>query len=97
MLDILASMDLSLLAQAEIFDTNPQAPQGFIAPVTTLIGIVRWVGFLLVGIGLIVVLASMAISRREGSSEEVTGNFIRVGFAAMGLGAVGSIMSLLIG
>ncbi|WP_259287358.1 hypothetical protein [Corynebacterium sp. HS2168-gen11] len=39
----------------------------------------------------------MAVSRREGSSEEVTSNAIRIGAAAMILGAVGSILSLLIG
>lgn len=51
----------------------------------------------MVSVGLFVMGDAMAVSRREGSSEEVTSNAIRIGAAAMILGAVGSILSLLIG
>lgn len=92
---ILADTATHVLAQAEVFDGGATAPEGFTEPVTQLIGIAKWVGYVLVGVGLIVMAAAMAVSRREGSSEEVTGNAIRIGAAAMILGGVSSILGIL--
>lgn len=90
---ILADQATAILAQAEVFDAPASAPEGFAEPVRRLIGMAKWIGFVLVGVGIIVMGASMAISRREGSSEEATTNAVRIAAAAMLLSGVGAILS----
>lgn len=94
---VLVDSTVSVVAQAEVFDAPAQAPDGFTGPVQTLIGMAKWIGFVLVGVGVIVMGASMAVSRREGTSEEATSNAIRIGAAAMLLGGVSSILGVLMG
>ncbi|MDY3128136.1 MAG: hypothetical protein SOW59_08465 [Corynebacterium sp.] len=87
----------TVLAQMDVFNTTPTAPDGFTQPVSRLVGIAKWVGYVLIGVGVIVMGASMAISRREGTSEEATANAVRIGAAAMLIGGVSSILSILMG
>lgn len=94
---VLTDSTVTILAQMDVFDAPAQAPEGFSGPVQTLIGMAKWIGFVLVGVGIIVMGASMAVSRREGSSEEATSNAIRIGAAAMLLGGVSSILGVLMG
>ncbi|WP_311342027.1 hypothetical protein [Corynebacterium riegelii] len=99
MIDISFAVDASqaILAQADLFNTSPTAPDGFTGPMQRLVGMAKWIGFVLVGIGIITVAGSMAVSRREGTSDEATSNALRIGFAALLLGSVGSLLGLLMG
>lgn len=87
--------DLSYLAEIPGVGISPQAPGDVGAKTNTFLSYGLYFAMIAAVGGLIALLAGWAISRREGSSEEVTSNLIRWGAAALGLGSIGSIISVI--
>lgn len=71
---------------------SPQAPAGLGEKFDRGLGFATYIGIFICMIGLIVAGASMAISRREGTSEEATSMALRIGMGATLVGAAVAIV-----
>ena len=97
--DILANADIyaqsatTYLAQLPgSGGVSPQAPAGLTEKFDRGLSFATYIGVFICMIGLIVAGASMAISRREGTSEEATGMALRIGMGATLVGAAVAII-----
>lgn len=86
-----------ILAQGQMPGQNlsPQAPGDFGAKVDRALSFGVYLGLVVAVAGVIAIGASMVISRREGTSEEATGNALRVGIGCLIIGSAGAIVSAL--
>lgn len=73
-------------------NVSPQAPPGFGSKIDMLLSFVQYIAFGVLILAVLVMGATLAMSRREGSSEEVTASALRIGGGtALVSGAVGVI------
>lgn len=71
---------------------TPQAPSGLSEKFDRGLNFATYIGIFVCIVGLIVAGASMALSRREGTSEEATGMALRIGMGATLVGAAAAII-----
>jgi hypothetical protein len=71
---------------------TPQAPSGLSDKFDRGLNFATYIGIFVCIVGLIVAGASMALSRREGTSEEATGMALRIGMGATLVGAAAAII-----
>lgn len=91
-----ANIHSQILAQLPGQDLNPQAPGDFGEKADRALNFGVYIGILVVVVGVISIGASMALSRREGTSEEATSNALRVGIGCLIVGSAGTIVAALI-
>lgn len=82
-----------LLAQMPGKNLSPQAPGDFGAKFDRGLNFAQYIGIGVAIIGVIVAGASMALSRREGTSEEATGMALRIGIGATLIGGASSLIA----
>ncbi len=82
-----------ILAQMPGQDLTPQAPGDFGAKFDRGLNFAQYIGIGVAIIGVIVAGASMALSRREGTSEEATGMALRIGIGATLIGGASSLIA----
>lgn len=97
--DMLASnpaiLDTTVQYLAQMPGSNgvsPQAPAGLAEKFDRGLNFATYIGIFVCIIGVIVAGAAMALSRREGSSEEATGMALRIGMGATLVGAAAAII-----
>ncbi|WP_233195605.1 hypothetical protein [Corynebacterium sp. 13CS0277] len=73
---------------------SPQAPEAFRAKMDMGLNLAFYIGILIAIIGVIIAGATLALSRREGTSEEATAMALRIGFGAMILGSASAIIGM---
>lgn len=81
------------LAQMPGSNLSPQAPGDFGAKFDRGLNFAQYIGIGVAIIGVIVAGASMALSRREGTSEEATGMALRIGIGATLIGGASSLIA----
>ncbi len=91
-----ANIHSQILAQVPGQDLSPQAPGDFGEKVDRGLNFGVYIGLLVCIVGVISIGASMALSRREGTSEEATSNALRVGIGCLIVGSAGTIVAALI-
>ncbi|WP_426722052.1 hypothetical protein [Corynebacterium auriscanis] len=72
---------------------QPTAPPGVDEKVNTLLNWAQWVCFAIALLGALAAITGVILSRREGNSDEVTSNTIRVGLGVAALAGVGGLFS----
>ena len=82
-----------ILAQMPGQNLSPQAPGEFGAKFDRGLSFAMYIGIGVAIIGVIVAGAAMALSRREGTSEEATGMALRIGIGATMIGGAGSLIA----
>ena len=82
-----------VLAQMPGQNLTPQAPGEFGQKVDRGLNFAMYLGIGVAIIGVIVAGAAMALSRREGTSEEATGMALRIGIGATMIGGAGSLIA----
>ena len=82
-----------IMAQMPGQNLTPQAPGDFGAKVARGLNFGMYVGIVIAIAGVIAIGAAMVISRREGTSEEATGNALRVGIGCLIIGSAGTLVA----
>lgn len=81
-----------ILAQMPGQDIQPQAPAELNEKGDIFLNLVMWGGILVAIAGVIIIGASVIISRQQGTSEEATTTALRVGAGATVIGAATGIV-----
>lgn len=92
----MASTGWWIVAQMPGQNIHPEVPAEFVTKFDRILNFVMYFGIFVLIIGVIVAGIGAAISRREGSSEEVPATFLRIGIVGMVIGSVVSIVSFLL-
>lgn len=99
LVDILASdptiIDTTVQYLAQVPGSNgvsPQAPAGLSEKFDRGLNFATYIGIFVCIIGVIVAGAAMALSRREGTSEEATGMALRIGMGSTLVGAAAALI-----
>lgn len=82
-----------ILAQMPGQNLSPQAPGDFGEKINRGLNFGMFIGIAVAVAGVIAIGAGMVISRREGTSEEVTANAIRVGIGCLIIGSAGTLVA----
>ncbi|WP_151550180.1 MULTISPECIES: TrbC/VirB2 family protein [Corynebacterium] len=92
---LVAAYDMAnvVLAQMPGENLNPQAPGDFGTKFDRGLNFAQYIGIGVAIIGVIVAGASMALSRREGTSEEATGMALRIGIGATLIGGASGLIA----
>ena len=87
-----------VMAQADIpgQGIQPQAPPGLAGKMNTFLSWVQYFGIFFAVVGVIVAGVGLVLSRREGSSEEATANFLRIGLGTVVISTAVTLVSALI-
>ncbi|MDN6130456.1 hypothetical protein ACTXIT_11335 [Corynebacterium casei] len=85
-----------ILASMPGQNLTPQAPGDFGEKIDRGLNFGLYIGIAVAIIGVMVVGASMVISRREGTSEEATSNAIRIGIGCLILGSASTVVMALL-
>ncbi|WP_312803539.1 hypothetical protein [Corynebacterium variabile] len=84
---------VSYQAQLPGENVSPTAPPGIGDKVNSVLDWVFWICIAVAFIGAIVAVTGIVLSRREGSSDEVTSNMLRVGIGTAALAGMGTLFS----
>lgn len=84
---------VSIQAQLPGENVTPTAPPGVGEKVNTALNWAMWICIAVAFVGAIVCVAGIVLSRREGSSDEVTGNMLRIGLGTAALAGMGGLFS----
>lgn len=89
--DTLMTTDLTTLAATMPGSgSTMQAPPGMASVMDTIIGAAKWIALAVAMIGALAAAGGAAMSRRNGSSEDATGDFVRIALSVSVIaGAVG--------
>ena len=85
--------ELSIQAQLPGENVTPTAPPGIGDNVNTALNWAMWICIAVAFIGALVCVAGIVLSRREGSSDEVTGNMLRIGLGTAALAGMGTLFT----
>lgn len=91
-MDYLNSKAFLILAQMPGQNITPQAPAGFGSKVDQGLNFAMYLGIVVAIIGVIVMGAAMALSRREGSSEEATSRALAIGIGCLLIGGASGLV-----
>ncbi|PLW00127.1 hypothetical protein BRL53_05180 [Corynebacterium ulcerans] len=83
----------TVLAQMPGQSIRPQAPAELATKFDNILNLAMYVGIVVIILGVLIAGASMAMSRRDGSSEEATAMALRIGIGAMIVGSATSIVA----
>lgn len=84
-------------AQTPGSDLQPKAPPGVGEKINTVLDWAFWICIAAAFLGVMALLAGIVMSRRDGTSDEVTANLFRVGVGTAALAGVGGLFSWLMG
>lgn len=93
MINRLDTVAWQILAQMPGQNIHPEAPGEVGSKFDRALNFAQYVGIVILIIGVIIAGATMAISRRQGSSEEATSMALRIGIGAMLVGGAVGIVS----
>lgn len=89
-MNVIDKATVTILAQGPGANVSPEAPPGFGEKIDQLLSFTQYIAFGVLILAVIVTGATVAISRQQGTSEEVTSSALRIGGGiALVAGAVG--------
>lgn len=84
---------VSIQAQLPGENVQPAPPPGVGDKVNSALNWMQWILIAVAFVGASVAVAGIVLSRREGSSDEVTGNMLRIGLGTAALAGMGGLFS----
>jgi len=90
-------LDSLAIVPTFIPDPDPQAPPGFEGPAGVIIGWMRWGGFAVAVIGIIIIGVKLMVNIRRGEAASELGGLGYVAIGVILIGAASALVSFLIG